>query len=383
MLLSWRVPSLLRSGLLVLATLVIFSVISRSIALSAERVYRCEDEERIQALEIRGGKVLVYCVSKYDTQDSEICLKGEGGERTFEKGEVVVSSPNLQHACSVGFTKAAEGKEEVVFTPLGDEDRKEPWKRDVHKGKWTFQIANEGRRILAVQRGDIDAPSATLRLFDRDAHETWSRTFDGIRGAELSRDGSRILVDTGEAGLLLLDHELKDRYPLPACRESGLSEDGEKTVELLHDAVVVYEDRNEICRFSFEEPPRRLALCADGTTLAVISAKLLRVYDLCSRTPLWEKTAPAGGRFQNIAMDESGRKIAAGVLFVERIPMRTQTGKARARVWLLARNEKRILEEDFDPVDWNYLTPELTFVSGDKEILAHSTKVILRLKVPQ
>jgi hypothetical protein len=381
--LSCRDPSVLRTGLLVLATL----VASTSGVLSAETVYTCEDGERIQALEIRDGKVLVYCVSQYDTQEPEVCLRGEGEERTLEKGEVVVTSPNLQHVGKVSLTKATDGKEGVVFKLLEDKD--EVWTSEELAGRWTFQIANEGQRVLAVQRGDIDAPSGTLRLFELDSGGPsppgkWSRQLDAIRGVQLSRDGSRVLVDTGRGGLLLLDHKLNDLYPLPACEASGLSGDGEKTVELHRDAVVVYEGQSEICRFHFAEPPRRMDLCADGTTLAVISARFLRVYDLCSRTCLWETTAPPGGRFQNVALDEGGRKIAAGVLFVERIPTRTQTGKARARVRLIARDRTSIFDKDFDPVDWNYLTPKLKFVAGDKEwVVACSTKVTQRFEVPQ
>jgi murein DD-endopeptidase MepM/ murein hydrolase activator NlpD len=164
--------------------------------------------------------------------------------------------------------------------------------------------------VVAVERPETDALPATVRAFNLEGREVWSRQVRGLSSPTLSQDGSHLAfrsIDvTTVIDLATFDEESYPRlspFALgPAGRIAGVAtcEDARAPQARTEAFELLVDDGGSVRSLAVTDRPERVAFAPDGSSVLLLSKRALAKVGPSDETPETLFSAPPGAELRDL-----------------------------------------------------------------------------------
>lgn len=348
-------------------------------------IYRGEPTDAVAAIEIRGDELRVYRTGRPQGAVPERAVAPSAAmEAVSERGlaleanQRLVTSKDGSQSGRVTYALSEAGHLMASFELLREDGA--AWRIE-SSGPTQFHISNDGSTVAAVRQDIHDSRGGRVTLYGAQGEELGSLDQPLIRSLDMAKDGSRVAVNTGRDGVLILDRGAQVLHRLPPAFDLRLSANGGTLAAFHQRDITVYQSGEEVARLTTGDTPRDAALAADGETLAAVDAGSLYSFAVGPGRTLFTREAQ-GRRLEYRAVDVApDRRIVAGLLEVDQRRTRKKSGQATAHILLLGPDGSLLQSERFTPGSWNRSTPAIRLFAGGAKALVSSRDAVYVLDI--
>ncbi len=177
-------------------------------------------------------------------------------------------------------------------------------------------IAPTGSAFVGVD-GAEGLPQSVLRFYDRSGRRHDTVVVKRYKGAEFSRDGSLVFVESSQSGLTAHAPTGRVVRQYGATDDWAASRDGSVVMLQRGDRLYFHHngELNQILGWRTEvEPIRDMAVSPDGLHAAVISADHAAVIQVASAEVVWEtETGDPEWNFRSVDLIDEAELVAVGL----------------------------------------------------------------------
>jgi len=342
-----------------------------------ELVSRGAPDSVVGGVALVDGEVTAFYTARGGPDGEARPAAAQGYREGQNPGERVVTSPDGSRTGRVSYGEGEAGRVLTRFVAEGPEGGAVELSVE---GPARFLLSDDGSTIAAVAQ-DIHAPGdGRVVLFDGGGERLGELEQPRLRQAALAADGSRLVVNTGSDGVLVLDRRGEVLHRLPRASDVKVSPDGAWVALLGGNATTLYQAGEEAARISTEVTARDAAFDAAGEHVAVADRGSLRLVETATGRVLFERPAPRGWEYRSVDVGPAG--VLAGLLKLERRRSRKGSGRALAEVVLLDRNGDVSWRTELTPDAWNRSTPEVHFFEGGAQAAVVTRNAVYRFTPP-
>lgn len=219
-------------------------------------------------------------------------------------------------------------------------------------------ISPTGSAFVGVD-GAEGLPKSVLRFYDRNGRRHDTIVVERYKGAEFSRDGSVVFVESSESGMTAHAPTGRIVQTYGAADDWAASRDGSVVMLQRGDRLYFYHNgelRQALGWRTDVEPIRDMAVSPDGLHAAVVSADYAAVIQVAGAEVVWEtETGDPEWNFRSVDIIDDAELVAIGVDYD---PGPTSSDRhTRSRCLLFSRTGELLDSQNNAPQKWGSRYP--------------------------